>query len=138
MLTVTTLFEFQEEGSKWKKYGIPAALLGTAGLLYYVGRSDGDDPSESAFDHFSQGAKILYNRGAEKAGQLKDAAVNMWHDSEPTRQDIADATARGLEKAGDFSRSAADATAQAWHDSAPARRNFVDRIQNSWNSHFGS
>ena len=62
----------------------------------------------------------------------------MWNDSESTRQNIMDATSRGLEKAGDFWRSAADATSQAWRDSAQACSNFIDRIQNSWNVHFGS
>lgn len=137
MLTFTLMTESFDDG-RWKRYAIPAAFLGTAGLLYLASRDSSGDQSESALDHFSRGAQILYNRGAEKAGQLKDTTVNMWNDSEPTRQNIVDATSRGLEKAGDFGRSAVDSTSQVWHDSASVRRNFIDKIQNSWNAHFGS
>ena len=126
MLSITALYEEYEEEGKWKKYAIPAALLGTAGLLYLASRQEPDyayydsrnsGSSQSSYDSFKRDMKKLYDRGMEKADKIRHSVVQAWDDSESDRKDIA------------------DAAAQKWHDTAPVRQGILDRIQNGWNAH---
>ena len=144
MLSITALYEEYEEEGKWKKYAIPAALLGTAGLLYLASRQEPDytyydsrnsGSSQSSYDSFKRDMKKLYDRGMEKADKIRHSVVQAWDDSESDRKDIADSAARGAEKASTWGHATADAAAQKWHDTAPVRQGILDRIQNGWNAH---